>query len=316
VSRSAWGRLLGWTIAGAGLAWVGRELDRETLLAALVGMRWSLVAAAVGADLLAYVCQGWRWRILLAGQAPISVFDTTRAVYAGLFANEVLPLRVGEVGRAWLVARRLGTGLLPILGTVAVERLLDGAWLLVATGAVAPFVPLPAELERVADVLAVVVLAAGAALALLAWRRPRRPRAGARLAAAFAVSAGVPGFQMLGFWLMLRAYGIEVAFPAAAAALLVVLLGTALPNAPGNIGSWQLFAVLGLGLVGVDRATAAGFSVIGFALLTIPLWLLGAAALASSGESVRELRADAVAALFRARSRNPDSNETRASDVS
>jgi phosphatidylglycerol lysyltransferase len=56
------------------------------------------------------------------------------------------------------------------------------------------------------------------------------------------------------------------------------------------VGPWQFFCVLALGLFGVDPATAAGFSLVAFVLLTVPLVAGGAIALATSPFSWSELR--------------------------
>ena len=48
-----------------------------------------------------------------------------RAVYAGLFANIVLPLRPGEVLRCFLLANSENIKVGRVLGSVGVERLVD-----------------------------------------------------------------------------------------------------------------------------------------------------------------------------------------------
>ncbi len=313
-------RIAGWAIAVAGLAWVFHDVDPAVVVRGFRGLSWPLVLAAVAADVLAYACQAWRWSVLLRPHGRLGIPAAAQAVYAGLFASEVLPLRAGELVRTYLVARRLEIDLLSVLGSVAVERLFDGVWLALAVGAVAVLVPLPPDLLRAADLLGVVVLAATALFVFVVWRRPppQGPRPGrlARLgqavrgvsgrrgaAAAFAISAGVLAFQALALWLMLEAYGIRISPWAGAAVLLIVVLGTALPNTPGNVGSYQLFVVLGLALFGVDKPTAAGFSVVAFVLLTAPLWALGAWAVSASGESLFRLRDEVTAALRSARER-------------
>ena len=73
--------------------------------------------------------------------------------------------------------------------------------------------------------------------------------------------------------------------------------GTALPNAPANVGSYQFFTVLGLSLFGIEKTQATGFSVVVFILLTLPLWALGLAALSRTGMTLPRIRADIRAAM-------------------
>jgi len=103
------------------------------------------------------------------------------------------------------------------------------------------------------------------------------------------VSAAFLLCQALSFGLVLRAYGLSLPWLAGTTVFLLVHLGSALPSAPANIGSFQLLVALGLRLFGVDRATAAGFSLVVFVILTLPLFLTGSVALAASNLSLRAL---------------------------
>ena len=76
------------------------------------------------------------------------------------------------------------------------------------------------------------------------------------------------------------------------AVFIIVHLGTLVPGAPANVGSYQFFTVLGLTLFGVEKATAAGFSFVVFTVLTAPLWAIGLWALGSSGLSFVEIRSE------------------------
>jgi hypothetical protein len=69
-----------------------------------------------------------------------------------------------------------------------------------------------------------------------------------------------------------------------------VHLGTAIPGAPANAGSYPFFPVVGLTLFGVEKTRAAGFSVVVFVLLTVPLWVIGFFAIGRSGITVFAIR--------------------------
>ena len=106
-------------------------------------LRWGSVALAVVVDVLSYVTQAVRWRLLLRPVGRLSWLDATQAIYAGLFASEVLPMRPGELVRAYAVARRLRTDVASVLPSIMVERLFDGIWLVACVGLTAMLVPLP-----------------------------------------------------------------------------------------------------------------------------------------------------------------------------
>ena len=108
---------------------------------------------------------------------------------------------------------------------------------------------------------------------------------------AFGVSPVLLLGQILAFWLVAIAYPpLHIAFWAAAAILIVIHLGTAIPNAPANVGTYQFFCVVALTLFGVDKTIATGFSVVVFVALTLPLWLLGSLALGQSGATLACVR--------------------------
>jgi hypothetical protein len=66
------------------------------------------ILAAVLADIAVYCVQGWRWNLLLSPLGSLPKLRTMQAIYVGLFANELLPLRPGEVIRSFLQARWSG----------------------------------------------------------------------------------------------------------------------------------------------------------------------------------------------------------------
>jgi glycosyltransferase 2 family protein len=320
--RDVLNSILGYLVAAVGLVWVFHDIHPGRLFAEISRIQCGLVALGIVCDVLSYVCQGVRWHLLLRPLGGVSILRATQATYAGLFINEVLPMRVGEPARAFLVSRWIPAPFVRVIPSMALERLFEGIWLAAGIGLTAMLVPLPANLIRSADVLGVTVLALTAAFFFFVFRKPKRPpavregvprfrwvgRARSVLRGlgegfreigltrhtymAFGISLGLFVFQALSFWLILVGYGIGLSFWVGAAVFLIVHFGTALPNAPANVGSYQFFCVLGLTLFGVDKTLATGFSVVVFILLTLPLLLLGSIALGRSGTTLSSLRKD------------------------
>lgn len=312
--------LLGWLLAAAGLAWILHDLELRQLTEQLANIQWRWMLLAIACDVLSYVCQGIRWRLLLKPVGEVSTMRATQAIYAGLFTNELLPMRLGELVRAYLVSRWMAVKFVVVIPALIVERFFDTLWLVVAIGLIAFVVPLPQDLLHAADVLGVVVLFAAALLFFVAVRpRPATCIAQGQPAPYRVVqlvrgclsrlSEGVRGMgrtrafyvsfvwslmllvcQALAFWFVIVACGLPLSFASGMAVFLIVHLGTAIPNAPANIGAFQFFTVLGLTLFGVEKATAASFSIVVFLLLTLPLLLLGFVAISTSGTSLLRVR--------------------------
>jgi uncharacterized protein (TIRG00374 family) len=307
-------RVAGYLFALGGLAWVLYDVHPRQLVAHLTIQDWRWAGVAIAADIFAFTSQGWRWSLLLAPLGKISTIRATQAIYVGLFTSEVVPLRAGELVRAYLISRRLSAPFPSVIASIAVERLLDGISLALCLGAAAVFVPLPRSIATTGDIFGIGVIVCAVGLAYFVYRYGRQPAhqrepagrirlflrtmlAGSHsiitsgnLWFAFGISFLVLGLQSLAFWLMMPACGLNVPFWIGAVVFFIVHLGTAIPNAPANVGSYQFFTVLGLTLFGVDKATAAGFSIVVFLVLSIPLWIIGFLALTASGMSLWRVR--------------------------
>lgn len=311
-------------LVGAGcLVWLVGHVRAEEILGRMRGLDWSLVVLAIVVDVASYALQGWRWKLLLRPVGPLSWIAATQAIYVGLFASELLPMRPGEVVRAYVASRSLRARIASVVPSIIVERLFDGVWLAIGLGVTAMVVPLPRDLVKTGNAFGGAVLAAtGGFLYIVLRARGREAELESKAAAAhtpvaraarrfladlerdlrgiglsratwaaFAISCGLLAGQVLAFWLIMRAYGLALSVWIGAAVLLIVHLGTAVPSTPANVGTYQLFTVLGLRLFGVDASLAAGFSIVVFVVLTVPLWALGYIALVRAHLSLASLKA-------------------------
>ena len=89
----------------ASLIWTLRGSHLSELKDDLKEMNWWWIALAVAADVSVYLWHGLRWQTLLRPVVRLKYWEPVRAIYVGLFANEVLPFRAGEVLRCYLLAR-------------------------------------------------------------------------------------------------------------------------------------------------------------------------------------------------------------------
>src|SRR5262245_35753317 len=99
-------------------------------------LRWLAVSVLVTVTWLAM--RGVVWRALLRAKAPYrEVFLTLNEGYV---LNNVLPLRLGELGRAILLSRKTGLTFMEVLPTVVLERVLDLAFSAIILFSALPFV--------------------------------------------------------------------------------------------------------------------------------------------------------------------------------
>jgi glycosyltransferase 2 family protein len=250
-----------------------RHVDGTDLARAVASARAGWLLLALGTFVAMLVLRAARWAVLLGG-TPF--WTTFHALNIGYLMNATLPLRVGEVGRSYVVSDRTGVGMARALSSVVVERAIDLASVVLLFAAYASRVPMPPAFSRAAwlGALAVVVaVVAGAVLlakadAVEARVRARLGKRGDRFTAVWAglreVRDGlraVGSARRLGILMALTAaiwsatifvgYFAMAAFlppdgDAAGLAVVATNLGGALPSAPGGLGVVQAFAKMAL----------------------------------------------------------------------
>lgn len=304
------------------LIWVLHDINWSEYPDELRSMNWWWVSLAVVADILVYVWHGWRWSVLLKPIADIPVMRSVRAVYVGLFANEVLPLRAGEVIRCYLQARWSEVPFSVTLSSALIERVFDGIFLVACMFVTIQMVPnLPGYLIDGTVVLAVVVLAGAVLLGVAMFYKQHAHAAlshekkwhmhlrvliedlhaiGHSRSLLHSALLTIPYLltQIVVLYALIRAYDRfdDASWGVATVLMIVLRLGSAVPQAPGNVGAFQALTVIILaGVFGYDNSTTKRFSMVAWGVVTIPLLVVGFIALAITGAKIRELQHQAQA---------------------
>ena len=312
---------LAWALHGVSWAELGEEI-RE--------LDWRWVAIGVIADILVYVIQGWRWNLLLLPVAPVSPWASVGAIYVGLFANEVLPLRAGELIRCFLMARWSKIPTSVTLASALIERIFDGMLLIVglflSLRYIRHFALKPGQTRAIGIIttgsifLAILLLICAALLAVaMYWREQTLDaildvkmfswahvfiedlhRIGHSRYLYFSAATSVPYLliQIVPIYAIMQAYGFDGVTWAQAGALMILLrLGSVVPQAPGNVGLFQVLSTLGLTLFGVPGAMARRFTLILWGVVTLPLLIVGFFALVASGSKMGDIQREAQAEM-------------------
>jgi glycosyltransferase 2 family protein len=281
-------------------------------------MSWHWVAAAAIFDVMVYVLQSWRWALILKPVSNVPLWTSIRAIYVGMFANEVLPLRAGEVIRCFLLTRWTEIPLSVSFASALIERIFDGVWLMACFFITLQIADLPRMLERGGYVLGIIIVAGSALLAIgmfakqqslsfmLGFKFPKWFNTlvedlhlighSRYLYYAFLISGLFMLAQVLPIYCVMQAYGLDLDSMGTVAFTMMVLLrlSAVVPQAPGNLGLFQGVTFRTLVLFGVYGAVAKRFSLILWAVVTIPLIVAGFAALTASGIKMGRLRKEAL----------------------
>ena len=315
------GRLLGYGVAVACLYWVFHGVRLRDVWQALDGVTWWWVGLSVLLDLLAYCCVAWEWQVLLRPVGRVSLWRLSQAVFAGRFANDVLPVHIGYVIRVYLVSRWLDVGMDRVIPSLVAERLFEAFLLATGIGLLALRLPLPHRVVTAGESLGALVLGGLILIGIGLWYRRKlgAQPAGSKahrwqrvLTAIDRVIGGIRGIgrvqllvaggalallklavQAMAFIVLLWAYGFHLSMWVQIAVFLVAYVGMSLPSTPASVGVFQLFCVAGLQAFHVPKPDATSFALLAFAVLTAPLSLAGFWAVMHTGLSLREIRQQA-----------------------
>jgi uncharacterized protein (TIRG00374 family) len=312
---------LGLSALAAWLAIRGVDLGRTAEILGQVSLGpLAIVAVALVLQLLV---RSGRWsRLLPAGQhGSVPARRLVPVVLVGYLGNAVLPARLGDPIRALLVGRRETIPAAGALGSVVLERAIDTLTLAVLVFPAAALSGAPDWLIRAAALAAVL---AGTVLIVAQTRLPgwlierlrqrvHGPRwtpwleradhfaaamnsAGRRRAVLTAVGLSLVAWLLDGtiYWAAGRALGIELLPAGAMLVSAITVLGTAIPSAPGYVGTFELAASSIAAGLGVAPAAALAFAILVHALTLLPLALGGAVALVWMGVHVGDLARVAV----------------------
>lgn len=254
-----------------------------------------------------------RWSVLLRPIAALPARSVFPVVVIGYTANNVLPLRTGELVRAYLLGRGFGVRKTAALATIAVERLFDGLTMLAFMLAAAGAISFTAELRRlalIAFVLFVVILLGFVLLTLggnlrdrllqlvLGPLPPRLADRVERMAESFLGGLGVLtrkgdlaivaltsilawGLEASMYWTIARGFGplvsAAIGVPGALLTTGVANLATLVPAAPGYVGTFEAGVLLAVnGALGVPRGLALSYAILVHAALWFPITVWGA----------------------------------------
>ncbi len=312
------------------LAWALHGVSWSELWEDIRELDWRWVAVAAVADVMVYVIQGWRWSLLLRPVGRVSVGSSVRAIFVGLFASEVFPLRAGELIRCFLQARWSEIPVSVSLASALIERIFDGLFLIIGLFFSLDYVrhfPLNHGQARAIRILAdgsifltVLIILCGALLAVaMFWRQQALDALlNARMFSwvhvmivdlhlighsrylYFAALASIPYLvmQIVPIYALMQAYQLDEASWARAGALMILLrLGSVAPQAPGNVGLFQVISTLGLTLFGVQQGEARRFTLLLWGVITLPLLFAGFVAMVVTGAKIGEIHREARAEM-------------------
>ncbi len=322
-SRSGLARLLiGLAISLAFVLATVSRVDLAEVADAFRRVDFRIFAITVPLIFVELVLRGIRWRRLLAPMAQITLGRSVAYLAIGYFANSILPARLGDLARAYLAGQSFGISRLGVLGTVIVERLSDGLFILALVAVLGVSLAGGASIAASATWLVPVAVVALIALGVVvAWLRRTdegrirvalrsliervlvgaaalRSRFGAAAVVGLTVVVFLP--SVANFALLATAAGLHLSLAQSALVIGGLALSTSIPAAPGSIGTYEFVGLTILTTLGVSAEVALAVVVLMHLLVTVPLSLAGLFAAWRLHFRVSEIARDADPAVLAA----------------
>ena len=290
-------------------------VDLSELQRAFSGRDFSSIPLVAVLFLGTVASRAMAWRTSLLEQASFK--DCFFVLNQGYLLNNVLPFRLGELGRAYLLGERVGLRFWRVLPTIVLERVFDLGFAAILLFASIPYV-IGAESAGLSGTIAVIIVAI---VFLLLFSMATRPQSALNLVSALSrpwpklqtwlrelLDQFLQGlsplkqparFLRIAFWMLLtwlfnlawyyalmRIFFSEATWLWAAFGIAVASVGVALPSTPSYIGVLEIALVASLSLLGANENVALAYALVAHVIYFVMTGILGIIGFWQQGQSL------------------------------
>lgn len=311
------------------MAMLFKKVDFNQLWSALVDVDYRYILLAVICTFIGYLLRAVRWYYLLIPEKRIPLSSLYSATIIGYMANNLLPARLGEFVRAYVLAQREGLQTPTVFASLVIDRLFDGFTVMLILLCTLFTLKLPQGMNDAEAVLktgggVTFILYAGIILFLFLLKRqtmrtlhwtgvmlkplPQKisDRAiqllgsfigGIRMSSKVGDIGSVVlsslviwVFCILPIYFVLHGFGIELPITASMFILVLLVFAVMVPASPGFIGTYHYACFKGLSAFGVPESTAVSIALVIHATGFFPVIIAGFFYLWRSKISLKGLR--------------------------
>jgi uncharacterized membrane protein YbhN (UPF0104 family) len=295
VKRSA--EVLAWLGATALLVYFISRVDRDALKSAMTTVDWRWIVAAILANALILV--SWTalwWTVSPRAERPkYGVMFEINAMASALM--NTVPFLGGHAAAVVMLIKRAGLTRSAALSVLGLDQLGEGLAKVMVFLVAALAAPIPTWMRvGVATVSAAVgALLIGMVVVAHSHSRIRPPadkplttvmrmrvlaatwaermetlRSVPQSLIALLFAIGTKVAEGAGMWAVQHAFGVHLSIGSTALVLATVMLGSVIPVAPGNLGTYEAGAILAYRHLGIDPATSTILAIASHACFMIP----------------------------------------------
>jgi glycosyltransferase 2 family protein len=264
--------------------WAFRDTHWAEQWASLRSANYAWVLPYLAILILIHLSRTARWGALLASQERVRFRALNDASAIGFMMLLVLPFRLGEFARPFLIAQRSNIRRSAAMTSVVLERIADGVFVALLLRGLLFFVhgdATPIRLARYgANAMFLIFFGGFLFLLFAAWHHDRAvgfvrgtlgrlsPTLGERasgivdsfvgalkqahrpaeLAAFIGWTLLYWGLNGFGMWVLMRAFPFQVSLFQSYVCMCLVVVGVMIPAAPGMVGTFQAAVKLGLSI--------------------------------------------------------------------
>lgn len=277
-----------------------------------------LIPAPLFFILIAVVLCAFRWSRLTG--SGVRFADTFAALMVGLFINNVMPARIGEVARAYVISKRKGLSFTFSFSTVLLDRFFDLTGLLLLAFVFFPDESLPAAVSRSIHLLIALLIICIACIILLSRKRfanriarmlsrinrPLFSKLGERvlmvqenlkrinspihLILSVVISFCTWSSMTAALYLVTLILDVNVDFLDIPFVCALLNLGLTIPSSPGYVGVYQFLLVYLLAIFGVPKHEGFTISIVYHAMWFVPYNILGFFYVVKEHLKIKEIR--------------------------
>ena len=270
-----------------------RNVHLQDVIAGIRQADWISIAIVIVLIVGAQVLRSSRWGLLLEPLETFSQRLLLPITCIGFLFVWILPARLGEITRPYLLQQNSKLGLSPAMGSIVLERLIDATFLIVLLTICLPALQLPGMILSAFKGFVLILLAA-VVLVLLGSLPAFRQRffqvvskvlptswlefltgvadtfysgmqavmSGKKLLLILALTSVIWGAALAAFLVLFRSMDLHLGLLAGITLLVLICLGIALPAAPGFIGNYHYACLVALGMFGVAKDTALAYAIL------------------------------------------------------
>ncbi len=294
----------------------------------LTDIRWIILA--VFTYIICFFLRGLRWKYILNPIKDCKTIDMFYVVTIAFFANNILPLRMGEFVGAYVNAKKHNISKSSSFATIVVSRVFDGLSLILFAFILTIYLALSGNISaKIINLLkttgpVIIILFFGSLLFLFGMINKREmtikitrkvfffiPESIINRIAGI-VDSFIGGLKVLHspknlflttiasisiwfieastFYFVSIALGLNITYPIAAFVMVVIAFGVLLPSSPSFVGVYEMACILGLGVFGINKDLALTFSLLVHSLQFLVIISLGLFSLSKENLSLKDIK--------------------------